>query len=80
MAIAEGENINNERRKTINEEPGCKTLVELNKLGQESIIKQIDYFYNKGKEFYKNIPSSVFNDIIEYINGQIAPVKKKSKN
>jgi len=52
-------------------------LKEIRELSKKSVIKQIDYFYNKGEKFYKKIPVSVMNDILKYINEQISPVKKK---
>lgn len=48
--------------------------------GKQAVINQIDFFYGKGADFYKKVPLSVLNEIVGYLNEQIHPAKKKSKN
>ena len=76
MCISEGEAIL-KLNKQYTEDKGNVSLTEITSKSTDSAIKQIDYFYNKGAKFYDKIPHPVFKDIIEYLNGQISPVKKK---
>jgi hypothetical protein len=72
MAIEEGEKLQELQKDQEN-----VSLTEITKKSKKSVIKQIDFFYNKGTEFYKKIPMPVMNEILQYINGQLSPVKKK---
>ncbi len=74
-AIQEGERLTklHEGYKKNNE----LSLVSINNESRKSVVKQIDYFYNKGEKFYKKIPILIMNEILHYINSQISPVKKK---
>jgi hypothetical protein len=72
MAIEEGDKLQEFQKDKEN-----ISLVEMTKKGKKSVIKQIDFFYNKGTEFYKKIPMPVMNEILQYINAQLSPIKKK---
>jgi hypothetical protein len=80
LCIEEGEKINEQRRKQIREDDDAISLTNLNEISHKSIIKQVDYFYEKGIDFYKPVPDSILSEIIDYLNSQVYPVKKKSKN
>jgi hypothetical protein len=75
LAIVEGETLTklSESKKKGDE----ISFIEIKNKSNESIIKQIDYFYGKGVEFYKKIPIKILSEILEYINSQISPAKKK---
>lgn len=76
MAIIEGDKIQEKEKAYENEEIKMSEVVAASK---KSLIKQIDFFYEKGEDFYKQLPAFVMNEIVKYINNQISPVKKKSK-
>lgn len=46
-------------------------------LTQESMIKQIDWFYEKGESFWKAVPFPVLRDVLEYLRGEVIPAQKK---
>jgi hypothetical protein len=76
FAIAEGEkivNLETERQKNTD----SVSLVDVKNESRDSVIRQIDFFYNKGLEFYKKIPAVIANEILQYISSQISPAKKK---
>ena len=75
MAIIEGEKLT--KLNEANKKGDRTSLVEISNESKKSIIKQIDYFYNAGEEYYKKIPTSILNEVLSYINSQIHPAKKK---
>jgi hypothetical protein len=78
LAIEEGDRLtklNDERIKD-----NTVSLVDISNASRKSVLKQIDYFYNKGNEYYKKIPMMILNDALQYINSQISPAKKKLTN
>jgi len=44
---------------------------------QNSIARQIDWFYDKGIAFWQMIPFPVLRDILEHLRGQVIPAQKK---
>jgi hypothetical protein len=46
-------------------------------MAMESSIIQIDFFYNKGKDFYNPLPFNVIADILKYLRSEILDVEKK---
>jgi len=79
FAIGEGERLQEMQSKLKKEEDGI-SMVELTEASRKSIVSQIDFFYNKGTEFYKPLLLQTLNDILSYINEQVSPVKKKSQS
>lgn len=80
-----GEDINNWQRLCVKEadriqklqkDDDC-SLEEVTNESHKSMIKQIDFFYEKGADYYNPLPVSVLANILEYLQGQINPVKKK---
>lgn len=77
MAIVEGEKLQELYNK---KEKDNISISEISAKSKESIIRQIDYFYDMGNDFYKKIPMMILNEILQYINSQISPAKKKLTN
>jgi hypothetical protein len=44
---------------------------------QASMIRQIDWFYEKGEAFWNLIPFTALRDILEHLRGQVIPAQKK---
>ena len=75
LAIREGEELTklNEAKK----KDDSISFIDIKQKSREAIIKQIDYFYGKGEKFYSKIPNQILNEMLEYINSQVSPAKKK---
>lgn len=75
ITVSEAEKIQ-EMEKEVKE--GKRSMTEITEKSRDSVIRQIDYFYGKGLEFYKKLHLMTLREILEYIRDQVSPVKKKS--